>query len=92
VAISVAFGVIEADVMKLTGWPLTDAVLGLVLASAAVYVVAAICYRVYETPFLRLKRYFEHQRTAGSTGRDAAGNDVSPVLSPSNPVSSLSTR
>jgi len=59
VAISVAFGALGADVMKLTGWPLPDAVLGLLLASAGVYLVSEICFRVYETPFLRLKRYFE---------------------------------
>jgi len=62
IAISVAFGAVKADVMKLTGWPLPDAVLGLLLASAGVYVVAAICYRVFEAPFLRLKRYFETER------------------------------
>ncbi len=64
IAISVAFGAVKADVMKLTAWPLPDAVLGLLLASAGVYVVAAICYRVFEAPFLRLKRYFETERAA----------------------------
>ena len=88
VALSIAFGVLETDIMTLTGWPLTDAVLGLMLASAAVYIVAAICYRVYEMPFLRLKRYFEHQRSAGAghMDRDAA------VLASSSQVSSLSIR
>jgi peptidoglycan/LPS O-acetylase OafA/YrhL len=93
VAISVAFGVMEADVMKLTGWPLTDAVLGLVLASATVYVVAAICYRVYETPFLRLKRHFEDRRPSGGASRDVArDDDIAGVLSTSSPTSSLSIR
>jgi peptidoglycan/LPS O-acetylase OafA/YrhL len=76
VAISVAVGVVKADIMKLTGWPLPDAVLGLLLASAGVYVVAAICYRVYETPFLRLKRYFEPERGGAGPTRSWPDNGV----------------
>ena len=79
VGLSVAFGLIEADIMKLTGWPLPDAVLGLLLASAGVYVVAAICYRVYETPFLRLKRYFETERVVAPSSAPAWSGNVEGV-------------
>jgi peptidoglycan/LPS O-acetylase OafA/YrhL len=80
VAISVAFGVIEADIMKLTGWPLPDAVLGLLLASVGVYVAAAICYRLYETPFLRLKRYFEPERAVAATAESPWSDNVNGVV------------
>jgi peptidoglycan/LPS O-acetylase OafA/YrhL len=55
---SKAFGLAGVDLMRLTGMPLLDAVLGMVIATGAVVLVATLCFWIYETPFLRLKRYF----------------------------------
>lgn len=72
--VATAGEVVGIRVNQLTGHPLVDGLLNFTTLAAATWGVATVSFRIYETPFLRLKRFYENRSApaphAGYEARD----------------------
>lgn len=73
--VATAGEVIGIRINQLTGQPIVDGALNFAMLAAATWVVATVSFRIYETPFLRLKRLFENSTPLGAAAPLQRAND-----------------